>query len=77
MLIQIPLKYSFLEGANKPQLEVTIAKSSALLNHVLFERDRKASSNVSVLSQGQESSNCFMLYWIQTDTTEIIGATLV
>lgn len=76
MLIQIPLKYSFLEGANKPQL-VTIAKSSALLNHVLFERDRKASSNVSVLSQGQESSNCFMLYWIQTDTTEIIGATLV
>jgi len=61
MLIQIHLKYSFFEGANKPQL-VTIAKSSALLNHVLFERDRKASSNVSVLSQGQESSNCFMLY---------------
>lgn len=77
MLIPIPLKYSFLKGANKPRLEDTIVKSSALLNHVLFEKDRKAGSSFSILSQSQEASNRFMFYWIQTDTAEMIGATLV
>lgn len=75
--VEIPLKYSFCESASQTSLEVTAAKSWALLSHELLERERKADSTIAGPYQSQEPSYYLMLCKIRTDTAGITGTTLV